>query len=104
MVRDAIFDALASVTGGFRDELVATLAAIARTRGASGALGIALLIAGASWVFGELVSAFNIIWGVEAPWWGGPLKFLRLTFYLVMAPTTGWFSCAIGQDGAKLSL
>jgi membrane protein len=81
VARDAIFDALASVTGGFRDEFVAALEAVARTRGGSGVLGIALLIAGASWVFGELVSAFNIIWGVEAPWRGGPLEFLRLTFF-----------------------
>ena len=35
---------------------------------------------GASWVFGELVSAFNIIWDVELPWGGGPFEFVRLTF------------------------
>jgi membrane protein len=81
VARDAILDALQSVTGGFRDEFVAALDAAAKTRGASGIVGAIILFVGASWVFGELVSAFNIIWGVEAPWKGGPLEFLRLTFF-----------------------
>jgi membrane protein len=55
------------------------LAAVARTRARSGVLGTTLLVVGASWVFGELVSAFNIIWGIEAPGRGGPLAFVRLT-------------------------
>jgi membrane protein len=79
--RDAILDALSGITGGFRDEFVATLEAVAQTRGASGIFGAVLLFLGASWVFGELVSAFNIIWQVEAPWKGGPLEFVRLTFF-----------------------
>ncbi|MCL4302945.1 MAG: YihY/virulence factor BrkB family protein [Anaerolineae bacterium] len=81
IARSAILDGLASITGGFRDEFVTALEAVAQTRGSSGFLGTFLLIFGASWVFGELVSAFNIIWGVEAPWRGGPLEFLRLTFF-----------------------
>lgn len=78
--REAILDALTQVTGGFRDEFVSTLEAAQKTRRASGIIGTATLILGASWVFGELVSAFNIIWGLEAPSRGGPLEFLRTTF------------------------
>lgn len=81
IARSAILDTLAGVTGGFRDEFVSTLEAVIKTRRSSGLFGSVALIAGASWVFGELVSAFNIIWGVEAPWRGGPLEFLRLTFF-----------------------
>lgn len=81
LARDAVLDALTDITGGFRDEFLTALEAVARTRGSSGVIGTIFLIAGASWVFGELVSAFNIIWGVEAPWRGGPLEFLRLTFF-----------------------
>ncbi|HNP73547.1 MAG TPA: YihY/virulence factor BrkB family protein [Kouleothrix sp.] len=86
--RDAILDALARVTGGFRDEFVQTLQAAQHTRRASGVLGGIFLLLGASWVFGELVSAFNIIWGLQAPDRGGPLQFLRATifsFALVLA-------------------
>jgi membrane protein len=81
VAQDAILDALERVTGGFRDDFLSALAAVARTRGRSGVLGTALLFVGASWVFGELVSAFNIIWGVEVPWRGGPLAFVRLTLF-----------------------
>jgi membrane protein len=86
--RAAILDALARVTGGFRDEFVQTLEAAQHTRGASGVIGLVVLLLGASWVFGELVSAFNIIWGLQAPERGGPLQFLRATifsFALVLA-------------------
>jgi membrane protein len=86
--RAAILDALARVTGGFRDEFVQTLEAAQSTRGATGLVGAAALLIGASWVFGELVSAFNIIWGVQAPERGGPMQFLRATifsFALVLA-------------------
>ncbi len=76
-----ILDALASVTGGFRDDFVETLAAAQNTRQATGIIGTVTLILGSSWVFGELVSAFNIIWGQEAPSGGGPLHFLRSTFF-----------------------
>jgi membrane protein len=81
VVRSVILDTLAGVTGGFRDDFVAALESVVKTRGASGFFGTIILIVGASLVFGELVSAFNIIWGVEAPWRGGPLEFLRLTFF-----------------------
>lgn len=79
--RDTILDGLTSVTGGFRDEFLMTLEATTKTRGASGVFGGLILFLGASWVFGELVSAFNIIWSVEAPWRGGPMEFLRMTFF-----------------------
>ncbi|HET9530204.1 MAG TPA: YihY/virulence factor BrkB family protein [Blastocatellia bacterium] len=78
--RDAILDALANVTGGFREDFLTALEAASRTRQVSGIFGIVLLVLGASWVFGELVSAFNIIWDVELPWGGGPFEFVRLTF------------------------
>jgi membrane protein len=86
--RAAILDALARVTGGFRDEFVQTLEIAQHARRASGLIGGAALLLGASWVFGELVSAFNIIWGLQAPERGGPLQFLRATvfsFALVLA-------------------
>lgn len=86
--RDAILDSLARVTGGFRDEFVRTLEAAQQTRRFSGVIGAATLLLGASWVFGELLSAFNIIWGIEAPASGGPMQFLRATlfsFALVLA-------------------
>jgi membrane protein len=86
--RAAILDALARVTGGFRDEFVQTLEIAQQARRASGLIGAAALLLGASWVFGELVSAFNIIWGLQAPERGGPLQFVRATvfsFALVLA-------------------
>ena len=86
--REAILEGLASVTGGFRDEFVATLEAAIQSRRASGIIGTATLLLGASWVFGELVSAFNIIWDVEPPAAGGPWTFMRATlfsFSLVLA-------------------
>lgn len=79
-VRDAILDALESVTGGFRDDFLATLEAASQTRKTSGILGIIMLFLGASWVFGELVSAFNIFWVVKSRGRGGPMEFLRMTF------------------------
>lgn len=78
--RDAILDALASITGGFRDEFLAVLEAASTTRQASGLIGTAVLFVGASWVFGELVSAFNIFWVVKSRGRGGPMEFLRMTF------------------------
>lgn len=78
--RDAILDALAGVTGGFRDDFLATLEAATQTRQTSGILGIIMLFLGASWVFGEMVSAFNIFWAVESRGRGGPMEFLRMTF------------------------
>jgi len=86
-----ILDALASVTGGFRDDFVATLNAAIETRRASGIIGSITLIVGASWVFGELVSAFNIIWGVEAPERGGPLQFMRTTIFSLALVLAGAF-------------
>ena len=86
--RAAILDSLARVTGGFRDEFVQTLEVVQQTRRASGIIGAITLLFGASWVFGELVSVFNIIWGLQAPERGGPLQFLRATlfsFALVLA-------------------
>jgi membrane protein len=79
-VREVILNSLSNVTGGFRDDFDTALQAATRTRGSSGIIGSVLLLLGASWVFGELVSAFNIIWGLEAPARGGPLQFLRSTF------------------------
>lgn len=79
--RDMILQALSSVTGGFRDDFLATLNAAQQTRRATGIIGAVILLFGASWVFGELVSAFNIIWNLEAPARGGPLEFLRSTFF-----------------------
>lgn len=78
--RELILNGLSGVTGGFRDDFDAALSAATRTRGSSGIIGTGLLLLGASWVFGELVSAFNIIWDLEAPARGGPLQFLRATF------------------------
>lgn len=78
--RDAILAGLSSVTGGFRDDFVAALDAASKARATSGIIGTITLILGASWVFGELVSAFNIIWEVKAPSEGGPWEFLRTTF------------------------
>jgi membrane protein len=86
--RAAILDSLARVTGGFRDEFVQTLEIVQQSRSTSGIVGAITLLLGASWVFGELVSAFNIIWGLQAPERGGPLQFLRATifsFALVLA-------------------
>lgn len=79
--RDVILDGLSRITGGFRDEFIVALNAAQKTRHASGIIGVATLLLGASWVFGELVSAFNIIWNLEAPSRGGPWEFLRVTFF-----------------------
>ncbi|HEX6287649.1 MAG TPA: YihY/virulence factor BrkB family protein [Herpetosiphonaceae bacterium] len=87
----AILNALESITGGFRDDFVNALEAAQKTRSASGIVGTVTLILGASWVFGELVSAFNIIWGVEAPSQGGPLEFLRATFFSFALVLAGAF-------------
>ena len=86
--RDVILNGLMSITGGFRDEFLSALDAIQQSRRASGVIGAIVLFLGASWVFGELVSAFNIIWQLQAPARGGPLQFLRATvfsFALVLA-------------------
>jgi membrane protein len=83
-----ILNGLSSITGGFREDFVLALEAAQETRRASGIIGSITLVLGASWVFGELVSAFNIIWGLQAPSRGGPLEFLRATvfsFALVLA-------------------
>lgn len=79
--RDAILNGLSSVTGGFRQDFATTLEAALNTRRTSSLIGVVLLVLGSSWVFGELVSAFNIIWRLEAPSRGGPLQFLRSTFF-----------------------
>ena len=79
--RDAILTALSSVTGGFRDDFLTALNAAAKTRRASGVIGTITLVLGASWVFGELASAFDIIWDVKPPASGGPLELLRRTFF-----------------------
>jgi len=79
--RDLLLDALARVTGGFRDEFVATLEAVQTAGRPSGIVGAALLLLGASWVFGELVSAFNLIWGVEQAQAGGVRAWARTTFF-----------------------
>jgi membrane protein len=86
--RNLILEGLSSVTGGFRDEFVATLEAAMKSRRSSGIIGTATLILGASWVLGELVSAFRIIWDEEAPARGGPGEWLRsslFTFALLLA-------------------
>jgi membrane protein len=79
--RDAILLGLTSVTGGFRDEFIATLEAASKTRRTSSIIGLLTLMVGASWVFGELVSAFNIIWRVDTATQSGLLAWLRLTFF-----------------------
>jgi membrane protein len=79
--RDLLLDTLANVTGGFRDEFVATLEAVQTANRPSGVVGAVLLLLGASWVFGELVSAFNLIWGVEASSGGGFRGWARTTFF-----------------------
>lgn len=79
--RDVLLDALARVTGGFRDEFVATLAAVRSAGRPPGIVGGALLVLGASWVFNELVSAFNLIWGVTASGGGGLRAWARTTFF-----------------------
>lgn len=89
--RDMILQALSKVTGGFRDDFIATLQAAQQTRRASGIIGAVTLIFGASWVFGELVSAFNIIWNLEAPSRGGPLEFLKSTFFSFALVLAGVF-------------
>ena len=81
--REVILLSLTRVTGGFRDEFIATLEAAVETRRASGIIGTVSLIFGASWVFGELASAFNIIWDVEAPEGGGIRSWVRQTFFSV---------------------
>jgi len=79
-VQLAILDALESVTGGFRDEFTSALEAALSARGRTGLVGTVLLILGAAWVFGELVSAFNIIWGVTPPQGGGAIYWAKTTF------------------------
>lgn len=93
----AILDALGSVTGGFREDFATTLEAAIKTRGASGVVGTVLLILGSSWVFGELVSAFNIIWGVQPPQRGGPLQFLRTTFFSFALVLAGVFLLVVSM-------
>jgi membrane protein len=89
--RDAILTALTSVTGGFRQEFIAALDAARQSSRGTGIVGTAALILGASWVFGELVSAFNIIWDLEAPAQGGPLHFIRSTFFSFALVLAGVF-------------
>jgi membrane protein len=79
--REVILVSLTQVTGGFRDEFIATLEAAGKTRRVSGIIGTVSLILGASWVFGELVSAFNIIWDVDATEGGGIISWVRQTFF-----------------------
>ena len=79
--REVILVSLTRVTGGFRDEFIATLEAAATTRRASGIIGTVSLILGASWVFGELMSAFNIIWDVDAQDGAGIVSWARQTFF-----------------------
>ncbi len=79
--RDAILNALAGVTGGFRDEFLATLDAVQHTHASTGILGVVMLLFGASWVFSELVSAFNTIWGVTTVKHGGVFMWMRTTFF-----------------------
>lgn len=87
----AILDALAGVTGGFREDFANALETALQTRRTSSIIGITLLILGSSWVFGELVSAFDIIWGVEPPQRGGPFHFLRATFFSFALVLAGVF-------------
>jgi membrane protein len=89
--RAAILDSLGQVTGGFRDEFVQTLDIVQQSRHTSGVIGVITLLLGSSWVFGELVSAFNIIWKLEAPERGGPLEFLRSTFFSFALVLSGAF-------------
>ncbi len=89
--RDAILDALSSVTGGFRDDFVMALEAAIQTRRASGIVGTATLLLGASWVFGELVSAFNIMWNVESSTEGGIIEFFRITLFSFALVLSGAF-------------
>jgi membrane protein len=89
--RDAILNALAGVTGGFRDEFLYALQVTEKRQATLGVVGSLLLLLGASWVFGELVSAFNIIWGVQQPQQGGPLEFLRMTFFSFALVLAGAF-------------
>jgi membrane protein len=79
--RDVLLDALARVTGGFRDEFVATLDAVQGAHTQTGVVGVVLLVMGASWVFAELVSAFNIIWGVESAAGSSLRAWARSTFF-----------------------
>ncbi|PLS78687.1 MAG: hypothetical protein CYG59_17200, partial [Chloroflexi bacterium] len=116
--RDAILGGLATVTGGFRDDFVSALAAASQTHATTGVLGAITLLLGASWVLGELVSAFNIIWEVEAPTSGGPFAFLHapvfsvalvlivavllLTFMLVSAALTAFVTFTATLPGAAI--
>jgi membrane protein len=117
--RDAILGGLARATGGFRDDFVSALATASETHAATGVLGAITLLLGASWVLGELVSAFNIIWEVEAPTSGGPFAFLRapvfsialvlivaallLTFMLVSAAVTTFVAFTTTLPGAAIA-
>jgi membrane protein len=89
--QEIILNALGSVTGGFRESFEDALKAVLETRRGSGIFGTITLLVGASWVFGELVSAFNIIWGVQAPTSGGPFHFLKSTFFSFALVLSGAF-------------
>lgn len=91
VARDAILDSLEGITGGFRDDFTRAMLAAQQTRQVSGVIGAAILILGASWVFGELLSAFNIIWDLEAPARGGPLEFVRMTLFSFALVFSGAF-------------
>lgn len=89
--RDALLNALATVTGGFRDEFLHVLQVTEQRQATVGIVGALLLLLGASWVFGELVSAFNIIWNVPPPPQRGPLTLLRTTFFSFALVLSGAF-------------
>jgi membrane protein len=89
--RDAILNGLATVTGGFRDEFLYALRATEQRQATVGVIGGILLLLGAAWVFGELVSAFNIIWQVQPPAGGGPLEFMRVTLFSFALVLSGTF-------------
>jgi membrane protein len=86
-----ILNALDSVTGGLRKDFEEALETVLQTRRGSGVFGTITLLLGASWVFGELVSAFNIIWGVQPPTSGGPFQFLKSTFFSFALVLAGAF-------------
>ena len=86
-----ILNALGSVTGDPHKSFAQALDTVLETRRGSGIFGTITLLVGASWVFGELVSAFNIIWGVQAPSHGGPFQFLKSTFFSFALVLSGAF-------------
>ncbi len=89
--QEIILNALGSVTGGFRESFEEALKTVLQKRRGSGIFGTITLLVGASWVFGELVSAFNIIWGVQSPTSGGPFQFLKSTFFSFALVLAGAF-------------